>query len=191
MAAKAGRAAAYWLVLLLNFTGARMEEIGQLMVCNVKWCGSIVYLRVRNEGEQDTKTEPSNRDIPLHRTLLRLGFEDYVRALPADGPLFPDLPHGKQKKLTRYFSQWLGQLLRDVGVKRPSKVGHSFRHGFSAACRAAGVQIDVEYALEGHSLGTVGARYARKTGIPLEVLDRNLQRLQFPGFPALKRVRFV
>lgn len=190
--ANAGGPAAYWLVLLLHYTGARLEEMAQLMVADfqiVMISGQrIVYLRVRNyEEEQDTKNAESNRDVPLHHELLRLGFEDYVRSLPPDGRMFPLLTPDVYGILSSGFSKWFGSFKRRLGIASRNAVLHSFRHNFRDACRQAGVRIDAAYALDGHTLGGVGEDYG-SLGLPLSRLTDDMQSLVFPGMPTLHRV---
>ena len=66
----------------------RLEEIGQLRCEDIKTEGGIYYFDVNNEGNSHLKNNSSIRQIPIHSTLIKLGFLDYV--LTQKGYVFPD-----------------------------------------------------------------------------------------------------
>lgn len=107
---KVERDAKYWLPILGLFTGARLEEIGSTRASEVKQQGEIWYLDLIERGDDDDdnrtiKNSNSRRRIPVHEKLIDLGFIDYVKALPKDGWLFPDLT-GREGKRTVNFGPW-------------------------------------------------------------------------------------
>ncbi|MEH3120781.1 MAG: hypothetical protein PGN16_02190 [Sphingomonas phyllosphaerae] len=80
----------YWLFLLGLTSGARLEEVGQARVQDVKADGGILYIDIDdlmdaeadpNLPEKSVKTTGSRRIIPIHEHVLTLGFERYVSAL--------------------------------------------------------------------------------------------------------------
>lgn len=80
----------YWLIPLGLFTGARLEEIGQCLVSDIRheaelWFIDInIYFDGTEETgieQKSTKTESSIRQVPLHPTLLLMGFLRYVEQL--------------------------------------------------------------------------------------------------------------
>lgn len=94
---KGGRLeAAYWLPLLGLFTGARLEEIGQLRVSDVQlkeypdqdgkmlsgWFLHITGATDDKGQANRIKNSASERLVPLHPELERLGFIAYVEKLP-------------------------------------------------------------------------------------------------------------
>ena len=169
-----------WLPLLAAFTGARIEELGQLLVADVRRRDGIDYISLNDEDEDNSlKNRSSQREVPVHAELVRCGFLDYVeqRKLAGGGPLFPDLKRGCHKKLTASFSKWWGRYARQVGVTDPRKVFHSFRHAFKDACRAARVTEEVHDALTGHAGGGVGRSYG--SGVPLEVLAEGVGKVRY------------
>ena len=93
------RSSDYWLPLLALFTGAREAELCQLRVSDVHedkllglWC-----IHIHDLGENRVKTATSVRFVPLHPTLLRLGFIEYVRmrSKVSTAPLWlPDVSSG-------------------------------------------------------------------------------------------------
>ncbi|MEN3033287.1 hypothetical protein, partial [Chromobacterium amazonense] len=83
---------ARWAALLGLYTGARAGEVGQLFTLDVKEEEGIPCIRFTDEGEdQRLKTDVSNRVVPLHPDLIKLGFLDYVaeRRESGDWRLFP------------------------------------------------------------------------------------------------------
>lgn len=173
--------AAKWLPLLGLFTGARLEELGQALVSDVRCEDGVHYLDLNTFGRKRLKNRNSRRKVPLHPELRRLGFLAYVAGLPEHGPLFPDLPEGDIYKRTKAWSQWFGRWLTSLGITDERKVFHSFRHGFKDACRSARIPEEVHDALTGHSNGGVGRDYGHGMKSLLEVLADELARLRFPG----------
>ena len=73
-------AANYWLPYLGLYQGARLEELCQLRVEDVKTepGTGIVYLDIHGRDGRKVKTQSSERKVPLHPELVRLGFLNYV-----------------------------------------------------------------------------------------------------------------
>lgn len=145
----------YWVPLMLYYTGARAEEICQLYVADLMQQDDIWFFRVAELREdQSVKNRSSNRDIPVHPHLLALGLLDYVRTLPADGRLFPQLqPSGpKQNYHVRLGVWWQRHLREKLNIVREDiQPFHSFRHTFITLLRTAEVREDVQNAITGHS----------------------------------------
>jgi integrase len=71
-----GGEAARWLPLLALFCGARLEEIGQALVSDVKEQDGIAYLDINTldrQARKRVKNKSSRRRLPLHPELLRCG----------------------------------------------------------------------------------------------------------------------
>ena len=188
-AAGAGQAA-FWLPLLALFTGARLEELGQLLVSDVKQATAgatsgghtqgVWFLDINTIDEgKSLKTRSSRRRVPIHPELIRLGFLKYVEARPS-GSLWPDLKPDNKGKLTGNWSKWWGRYARqEAGIADRRKVFHSFRHTFKDATRAAGIEEALSDALTGHTGGGVGRTYGR--GYPIEKLADAVARIRYPG----------
>jgi integrase len=100
--------------------------------------------------------------------LVREGFiDDYVNALPKDGPLFPDLKPDRFGRragtATKEMGRWLRRLQKDLGVVLVDKVhfvpNHSWRHRFKSEARRVRMEEEVHDALTGHSEGRVSRDY--------------------------------
>lgn len=135
----------YWISHIALFTGARINEIAQLYVDDIKqyhgfWAfefcaitdhddeGSTPVIRPDVRG----KTKASRRLTPVHPQLIALGllaFRDSVRA-EEHQRLFPELPYSAKGGYGTRASRWyMEEFLRPkVGITNPAKVFHSFRH---------------------------------------------------------------
>ncbi len=172
-AAKQKRDADKWLPMLAAFMGAREAEMGQARVSDVRTEGDITYLRITDAGEgRRVKNRGSRRSVPLHPALIDAGFLDYVKKLPKDGPLFPDL-------VPAAYSKRVNRMIDGLGLDDPTLVFHCFRHGFKDACRAAGIPEEVHDALTGHASASVGRMYGQ--GVPLAVLAEAVGKIAYPS----------
>lgn len=131
------RDAKFWLPILAVYHGARLEELADLYRRDV-WCddGTWAFRITESEdngeaGARTLKTQASDRILPLHPELLRLGFLDYVQrtAPEADDPLFPDLkPQGPDKKRGPGITKWFAKYRKAVAIFREGVAMHAFRH---------------------------------------------------------------
>jgi integrase len=193
---KGGRLeAAYWLPLLGLFTGARLEEIGQLRVSDVQrkeypdqdgkmlsgWFLQITEATDALGQDNRIKNAASERLIPLHPELERLGFIAYVEKLADQkGRVFPDLKANVYGRLTAKWGEWFGPYLRNVcGITDKRKVFHSFRHTFKDYIRRARIAEGVQRQLMGHAGKDVADDYG--SGYDLHSLAEAMATYRVPG----------
>lgn len=165
-----GGDAAYWLPLLSLFSGARLGEVAPLYVSDLRTDDETGVLSIWIEEDltkgKRLKTASSNRMVPLHPELVRLGFMDYVNGIREkegdDVRLFPLVAPGSRGIIGEAWSKWFGRYIRSIGITNPARVFHSFRHNFKDALRAAGIGEDLNDVLTGHSGGGVGRGYGAK-----------------------------
>ncbi len=171
--------AAKWLPLLALFTGARLEELGQLTTDDLKEERGVRYLDLTSivEGKR-RKTESSKRRVPIHPELVRLGFLRYVEGI-GEGRVFPELVWSEEKWTGRW-SKWWGRYARKHGLTDPRKVFHSFRHTIKDAFREAGVEEQVGDAITGHAPKTEGRKYG-SSQYPLAQLAEGIKKVEYPG----------
>lgn len=178
-----GRIACFWLPLLALFTGARLEELAQLQVSDVKIAKDFGhYLVISDLGNPSAqlKNEHSRRNIPLHPVLISCGFLRHVKDRQS-GYLFPDLKINPRGKRGGYFSNWFsGYLRKKVGITDTRKVFHSFRHTFKDLCRTAGIEEAVHDALTGHTSATVSRQYGNDQ-FPMPPLFKAIEIFEVSG----------
>jgi len=178
----------YWMFVLGLTSGARLEEVGQARVADVKTDDGILYIDINDvSGEaadaslpdKSVKTQGSRRIIPIHDHVLALGFGRYVDALRAAGSdlLFPDLRPSTFGKLTKEASRRLNRYINAIVSTDERLVFHSLRHRFKDEGRSAEIQERVLDQLCGHAPATVGGRYGE--GADIAALKRSLDRLRF------------
>jgi integrase len=182
-AARGQRGGRRWVPWLLACTGARLEEVCQAHVADIRQEGGIWYLDINADGHgKALKNAGSARKIPLHPGLIDEGFLEYIRSLQS-GPLFPDLRPDCFGRRGGTATKVLGRALRKLGIKDRRKVaGHSWRHRFKDLCRGAGVEKAVHDALTGHASRDVSDDYG--LGYPLHVLAAAIEKLPLPLDPA-------
>lgn len=181
-----GGEAAYWLPLIGLYTGARLNEIGQLHTADVKTENNVTFFHFTDEGEGQKlkKGHKSRKRVPVHPELMRLGFLDYLEKMRRQkrGRLFPDLKPNSHGHITGLFSKWFNRYLDGaIGIADRSKDFHSFRHSFKLHARACGIPEDQHDALTGHANATVARTYGSAEGYPLTPLAKAIKRLRFEG----------
>lgn len=129
------------------------------------------------------KTEASERIVPVHQTLLGLGFMRYVeqRRRSDHLKLFPDIDPGSKGKRAVAFSKWFTQFLRASGAYRERTSFHSFRHNFRDEMRATRIDHDIAMILGGWTTGrnanSASEDYGK--GHPVSTLHDAISRLKF------------
>lgn len=170
----------FWVPLISLFTGARMGEVIQLYVDDVRDEGGIFFLDLNDNGEDKRlKTTYSQRSIPIHASILDMGFMDHVELCRSKGQkrLFSDLAMGEDGYYSTPFSKHFSRFLRAVGIKNRKNAFHSFRHSFEDACRDSDIPKEIMDALQGHGQEGMSERYGR--GYYLKKLDEAMKRLQY------------
>lgn len=184
--------AAFWLPLLALFTGARLEELGQLHPSDIAQesysdeqgaiCQAWV-IRIKNSEDkgQEVKNVGSIRRIPVHEELIRLGFLDYAQdaKIGKRRRIFDKLVADKFGTETAQYSKWFGRYLRSVcKVQNTRMTFHSFRHTFKELCRLG--EIEVGDVLTGHVSGNVGDKYGSDL-YPLRPLVNGMKKYRVDG----------
>ena len=103
--------AARWLPLIALWSGARLNEIGQLLVSDIKQEKDVWYIDINTldpEKKKRLKTRSSIRKVPLHKELIACGLLEYVevRRQARDRQLFPQLKADKFGNVTAAWSKW-------------------------------------------------------------------------------------
>jgi integrase len=195
---------AYWAPLMALFHGARRGEVFQLLVRDVRQEpeSGVWFVDVNRDDGKTVKNTDSVRRFPLHPTLIRLGFLEYVecrrKAVGADQSLwfgFEDREklYGRINRWAKWFSAYLAEHV----VDEPTKKFHSFRGTFKRIGKDCDVAETVLDRICGHAIASVGGRYGRKktdsgtrdAGYSLDKLNREIAKVTFDGeegLPSLK-----
>lgn len=146
-----------------------MEAV-QLMREDVGCEGDVSFIDINDDDEERTgkrvKNYSSLRRIPVHPTLMELGFVEFVETVSNGARLFPDIPIGPPTQRHRYASKMFNNLLIKAGIKGPKKVWHSLRHSFEQACRDSRVDSAIMDQLQGHSQKGMRGVYGAGYGLP-------------------------
>jgi integrase len=168
--------------LLLLHTGARVTEIAQLAVEDVVTKDGVVCIEIRaGIPGQTLKNKASERVVPVHSSLLKLGFEEFVQSRRDAGAvwLMPNVEPGKKgQTMGSNMSGWWSRWWRKFDGITPRTSLHSLRHGVSQELTGTkGVEnVEVKQLL-GHSdvsttTGTYGTRLSvRQLATAIETLD--------------------
>lgn len=181
----------FWLPLLGLYTGARLNELCQLRLEDIREAAGIHYLSLNTDHPgKRLKNTSSHREVPLHPTLLQVGFLALVakrQAESANDPsalLFQGLNIIKTKLPGAYASKWFlgdGHLNRGYlhlcGLGKLGLTFHGLRHTFVGQFRTQRLDMAICKALVGHSDESTTGRYGH--GYPLEAMAAELARLDY------------
>jgi integrase len=183
----------FWLPLLGLFTGARLGELAQLEIADIRQSDGIDYIAITNEGvdpEKSIKSNAGRRSVPIHSRLIELGFLDYIEAARrcGSGRLFPSLkrnPKGQFANASRDFSKYISAVNIPVvaGEKKPTF--HCLRHSFIDELRKKYGESDIQ-PLVGHEAKTVTRGYGVRETFDLEVRKKMVEAVEYPGISFTK-----
>ena len=176
--------ASYLVPIIAIQTGMRLEEICQLRLEDVYKEGTVDIIRVTISKETKLKTVTSQRIVPIHENLKRVGFLEYCNYMKKQKKerVFWDLTKSRDgygRNIGRYFMEYL----RKVGVYEfQSKVFHSLRHSFITNLLQNGVREEVVNGLCGHKQKTMSTTIYFKGGFPSDLLyEEGISKLNFEG----------
>lgn len=184
--------AAYWLPLIALYTGARLEEIAQLRpkdVHRVEYLDgndvarSAWFIGITQEDALTTKNAASERRVPVHPELERLGFIRFASSALANEQkqLFSGLTRNIYGKLGAKWGEWWSGYRRDVcGIDDRRIVFHSFRHTFKYYARHVGIIDGVQRQIMGHSPGDTADEYG-PSRFSLHQLVEGINQYRVPG----------
>ena len=141
-----------WIPWLLAYTGARVNEIAQLRVEDVKQVDNIWTLTITPEA--GSTKDGNARVVALHPHLVKQGFPKVVKG--CEGRIFFDPSRARQgsdqnpqsKKVGEHLAKWV----RDhVGITDPRiKPNHGWRHRFKTIARDLRMIPEVRDYIQGH-----------------------------------------
>ena len=153
----------YWVPLIALLTGARMNEICQLHLSDVRQEQQVWVLDINTEGEdKKVKTKAGKRLVPIHPKLIELGLLEYKDRISKreDTRLFPDIEMGSRELYSGKFTRIYAHYIEGIKLQRDSRhTFHSFRHNAADEFRIREVREDVSKAIIGHEDNNVHSRY--------------------------------
>ncbi|MCC3303380.1 site-specific integrase [Sneathiella sp. HT1-7] len=173
----------YWLPLLALYHGNRLEEFAQLRKSDIQSEADIPFFHIHGAGGRQIKNAQSERRVPVHPTIVKLGFLDYVDRIMTEPErsIFPALrPGGADTKYGFAFSKWFSRYRQEIGVFERGVDYHSFRHGFITQLLNKGVSKEIVEALVGHDSGESMTTSVYHKGFSLENLAEAIAKLEWP-----------
>ena len=175
--------ARYWLPLICLFQVCRREEAGQLAVVDIQEEGDISCIRINDDENlgQSLKNEGSRRRVPVHSSLIQLGFLEFVKKCKDAGQarLFPELKKGNNG-YGDAVGKWFGRLKIKHHIMDEAKVLHSLRHGGITKLHAVGCPDNIVKMISGHTEeGVHGRTYVHRDHIPLALMQEVLEKLRY------------
>jgi len=185
----------FWVPLIALYSGMRLEEICQLQISDVReiedeandigqmiWCFDVN----ENGHHKSVKNMPSERIVPIHSELIKMGLLDYFQERQSKGhQTLWNLEPAKSGAITRGYSHNFGKRLRayirdKAGIMEAGKTFHSFRHTVIQSLRNnRDVREDYLKALVGHELsGTTGTDYF--SGLGVSLLKDTVEGIRYP-----------
>lgn len=179
--------AVYWLPLFALFTGARPNEIAQLLVSDFERDGEGNWWMEYTDTGEHPAAGPRRLKTSRHGTgarkfrvpsqIIDLGLPRYLDWLQSqsEAALFPKLT-ASTKGLHEAFSRFWGPYLRRHGVVGEGKRQvREFRHNWTTAARASGISEGAISYLMGHSVtsGPVTRSYGEHSPFGAEMAKLN------------------
>ncbi len=155
-------AAKRWVPLLSAFSGARVSEMTQLRVEDIRCEGDVHVMRITPEA--GTVKAGGYRDVPLHPQIIAEGFLEFVKEI-GQGPLFhngrdPAKYAAKAKRIANQIADWLR--VREI-VPEGVQPTHGWRHRFKTLGRELEISERVVDAIQGHASRISGDNYGDVT----------------------------
>jgi integrase len=140
-----------WVTLIAMYHGMRRGEICQLRREDIQLDSKTQrpFFFVRSLGtEQNVKNANSVRKIPIHRSVLSLGFMDWINE--KEGKIFEEIE-------ARAVTGWFSRFVTNCNVAGNDEYGnvrsfHSFRHSFITKVRNAYPNLHHVQEVVGHKL---------------------------------------
>ena len=157
----------YWCPLISLFSGMRLNEICSLYLDNIiqvkgnhrekRWCFNI--LEEPDRPDKHLKTLSSKRVVPIHDTLIDLGFIEFVELLKKRHTnrqrLFQELKYGEGSYIRNVSYFFNKKYLNLLGLKTDKKNFHSIRHTVIDHLKQKLVEISFINELVGHHHGNI------------------------------------
>ena len=177
----------YWIPLIGMYSGMRLDEICQLHIEDIQQVDEVWCFRINDEQDKKLKTQSSNRIVPLHPNLMRLGLREYHEQMKVkEHPrLWMNLKRREADGYGSAFGKWFQRFNREHVTTDKAKVFHSLRHTVTDTLKQAGIQEVLISEIMGHAndsmtMSRYGKRYQPR--VLLEALMHLDYRVEIPGW---------
>ncbi|KPN62278.1 hypothetical protein AKJ29_08490 [Aliiroseovarius crassostreae] len=171
----------FWAPIVAVLHGMREEEVLQLRLDDIRAENGIDYFDIKvGASWQRLKSKAATRRVPLHNSLVALGFLDLVAMRQREGEdrLFPHLTRGKNRKtLSENFTKDFTRFRKANDVYEKRIDFHSFRTQFNVEQIKARTDSELRHILMGHEMETVNLKHYGGDGHDLEYLHEIVQRV--------------
>ncbi len=195
----------FWIPILMCYHGFRLEEVAQLQIKSIVNVNEISAIEIKEEYDNNTgsiiarlKNTSSERIVPIHSTVLKIGFLNYVEYLTVKGrrKLFPDLSNldkgENYKKAGAKVSRWFNEddkknhknsyltNCKINGEDKERKVLYSFRHTVQHLLNnhPDNIENDKIDQLFGHSIKSIGRKHYG--GYDISTLHKVVELINYP-----------
>ncbi|EPO5275301.1 site-specific integrase [Citrobacter braakii] len=168
----------YYVTALAAITGARLNEVAQLQVKDVRTTeAGTVYIHINEDDSslpgKSIKNAHSDRCVPLVDGAYGFVLADFMRLVEArrgvngdNAMLFDGLrlmKNGYGEQVSKWFNR---TLLPKVLADREGLAFHSFRHTVATQLKQHGIELAYAQAIMGHSSGSITYdRYAKEVEV--------------------------
>jgi integrase len=185
------RRSKFWIPLIGLYSGMRLNEICQMNKEDIREiegipCFIVTAEASHSEDRKRLKTANSERIVPVHPLLQRIGIIDFAKESRLQSyKVFEDVRRTATGYYSDDFSRWFRHFLTHCGAKTPKASFHSFRHNFRDAMRRAKVDREIVYALGGWAAGgsNEGSITAENygNGYPIKMLFEAVSMISYPA----------
>lgn len=153
----------HWVTLIALYSGMRVNEICQLEISDIKQDkkSKIFYFDLNKNGDRKSlKNTRAKRKIPIHQTLIKLGFLSYVESQKRkkETKLFSELTYTKGEKWSKKVKRWFNHDYLEVkGVEKFVSEDHTtvsfhcFRTTFNNYIKQNGLDRSIGEEILGHT----------------------------------------
>jgi integrase len=172
-----------WATLIAMFTGARKNEVCQMIGSDIIQVQGVWCFSINDEGDgKSLKTDAATRMVPIHDTLIELGVLQLAdKQGDRSKRIFDYTPHkaeGYGRNLGRWFNN---SFIFRLGIKSKELVFHSFRHTMITRLGQAGVAEPIIKAIVGHERTGVTQQVYFKEGYTVPQLREALNSFGIAG----------
>lgn len=172
-----------WGPLIGLYSGARLNEIAQIHLKDIRQEAGIWYFDLNDDDEgKKLKTDASRRIVPVHPRLIELGLLEYVDELRNQRmeKLFPTFTYCTKNGWGRALGRWFNdKFLPELGMKNGNLVFHSLRHTVTNSLQREDVPQAMVQALIGHTRGDMLGQHYSAFGFKLRQLYDALLKLPY------------